>query len=82
MDKLEEALDDPEWEQIKVQAIELKEIYEEHKWKLQLLGDEGEYERLKESIQIIIAATKEKDTTNVRLELATARSLVADIYSL
>lgn len=82
MDQLEQALDHPEWEQITLQADELKDIYEDNKWKLQLLGDEGEYEQLNESINKIIAAAKEEDTTNVRMELATAKSLVTDIYSL
>ncbi|MFC4024703.1 DUF4363 family protein [Oceanobacillus longus] len=82
MDQLEQALDHPKWEQITLQADQLKSIYEDNKWKLQLLGDEGEYERLNESINNIIAAAKEEDTTNVRMELATARSLITDIYSL
>lgn len=82
MDQLEEALDQPDWEQIKLQANELKVIYEDNKWKLQLLGDEGEYESLNETIQRIIAVVKEEDITNMRMELATARALVKDIYSL
>lgn len=82
MDQLEQALDHPEWEQITRQVYELKEIYEDNKWKLQLLGDEGEYEGLNESINKIIAAAKEEDTSNLRMELATVRSLIADIYSL
>jgi len=82
MDHLENALDNPKWEQITQQANELKKIYKDNKWKLQLLGDEGEYEGLNESINKIIAAAKEKDTTNIRLEMATARSLILDIYSL
>lgn len=82
IDQLEHALDRPDWAEITPQVHELKEIYEKNKWKLQLLGDEGEYERLNESINRIIAVTKGKDTTNVRVELATARSLIEDIYSL
>ncbi|WP_176330350.1 DUF4363 family protein [Oceanobacillus rekensis] len=82
MDELEQALDQPEWEEISLQANELKSIYEDNKWKIQLLGDEGEYEGLNESINKMIAAAKEEDTTNVRMELATARSLIKDIYSL
>lgn len=81
MDQFEQALDDPEWKQIRDRADELEKIYNDNKWKIQLLGDEGEYERLSESIHIIIAAAKEEDTTNVRIELATARSLIEDIYS-
>lgn len=82
MDQLEETLDQQDWEKIKVQANELKDIYEDNKWKLQLLGDEGEYELLNETIQRMIAIVKAEDITNFRIELATARSLVADIYSL
>lgn len=81
MDQLEEALDEPDWNEIQLQANELKDVYETSKWKLQLLGDEGEYEGLNESIQKMIAVVKEEDRTNIRMELATARSLVADIYS-
>ena len=82
MDQLEQALDQLDWEKIKLQAKELKAIYEDNKWKLQLIGDEGEYERLNESIHKIIAAANEEDTTNVRMELATARTLITDIYTL
>ena len=74
VDQLEQALDHPKWEQITLRAYELKEVYEDNKWKLQLLGDEGEYEGLNESINNIIAAAKEEDTTNVwnwqRLDLS------------
>ena len=82
IDQLDQALDEPEWEQIKSQSNELKKMYQENKWKLQMLGDEGEYEQLNESINTLIAATKEEDTTSARLELATARTLITDIYSL
>jgi len=46
-----------------------------------LLGDESEYERLNESINRIISATKAK-ATDMRIEMATAKSLILDIYSL
>lgn len=82
IDQLEQALDHKDWEKISYQANELKNIYEDNKWKLQLLGDEGEYEGLNESINKIIAATMEEDVTNVRMEIATARTFVKDIYSL
>ncbi|TSB45904.1 DUF4363 family protein [Alkalicoccobacillus porphyridii] len=82
MDQLEEALDRSDWDQIERHAYKFNEIYKTNKWKLQLIGDEGEYEGLNESIQKMIAGVKEEDITNVRLELASARSLIADIYSL
>src|SRR5699024_632820 len=82
MGHLENASANPKWQQITQQANEPQTIYKDNKCKLQLRGDEGEYEGLKESINKIIAAAKEKDTTNRRLEMATARSLILDIYSL
>ncbi|WP_010649773.1 DUF4363 family protein [Oceanobacillus massiliensis] len=82
IDQLEQALDDSEWKKMNAQAAQLKEIYQDNKWKIQLLGDEGEYEGLYQSINKLIAAAKEEDTVNFRIELSTIRSFVEDIYSL
>lgn len=82
IDQLEKSLDQSDWSELKFQANKLKDIYEKKKWKLQLLGDEGEYERLNESIQKMIAAIKEEDSINVRLELTISKTLIKDIYSL
>lgn len=82
IDQLEKSLNQSEWDELKLHANQLKAIYDKHKWKLQLLGDEGEYERLNESIQKMIAVIKEKDPASVRLELATSKALLKDIYSL
>ena len=82
LDDMEQALDQEDWNTITQHAEELKRVYSDQKWKLQLLGDEGEYESLYRSINNLIAAIKEKDSVNVRLELATAKSLLEDIYSL
>lgn len=54
-------------------------MYLKNSWKKQLLGDEGEYEELHISINILIAAVKEEDPTSARLELATVRSILKDI---
>ncbi len=82
LDDMEQALEQEEWNTLTQHAEELKRIYNDQKWKLQLLGDEGEYENLYRSINNLIAAIKEKDSVNVRLELATTRSFLEDIYSL
>lgn len=82
MDQLELALDQLDWEQIQIHATDLKDTFGKTKWKLQLIGDEGEYEGLNETIQKLLAAVKEEDSTNVRMELASTRSLISDIYSL
>ena len=81
IDQLEEALEHRDWDTVQNRAKGLRNMYEKNKWKLQLLGDEGEYEGLNESINRIIAAIMEEDATNVRIEIATARTIIKDIYS-
>ena len=82
MDHIDEALEQSDWEQLDQYASQFEETYDQNKWKLQLIGDEGEYEGLYESIQKLLAGVKERDSTIVRIELASARALVFDIYSL
>lgn len=82
IDQLEQSLDQPKWDNITTQAEELKNIFKNHKWKIQFIGDEDEYEGLHESINNLIAAAKEQDSTSTRLELATVKSFLEDIYSL
>lgn len=82
IDALEKELDQPDWEEISIQAKKLKKMYEKDKWKIQLIGDEGEYEELYKSINNILATVKEKDTLSTRMEIANTRSLLEDIYSL
>lgn len=82
IDEMEQALSQPEWTVITQQAEELKYMYKDNKWKLQLIGDEGEYESLDESIGKLIEAIKEEDILNVRMELATIKSYLNGIYSL
>lgn len=78
LDKIEEALDQSDWEQLDQYAIQFQETYDQNKWKLQLVGDEALYE----SIQKLLAGVKEQDSTVVRVEMASARALVFEMYSL
>lgn len=82
IDQLEQAIDQSNWDEVLLQSEELKDIYEDSKWKIQLIGDEDEYEGLYQSINNLIAVVKEKDTTNARLQLASIKSILEDIYSL
>ncbi|WP_085524418.1 DUF4363 family protein [Tuberibacillus sp. Marseille-P3662] len=82
IDELQYSLNHSEWEQFTNEANELKRLYEEDKWVLQLLGDEGEYEALHENINQLIAATKEKDRTQTRVSLASIRTLLQNIYTM
>lgn len=82
INEIENTLEYPNWDKITAQAEELKEMYKKDKWKLQLLGDEDEYESLYESINKLIVAIEEKDRTNIRLELSVIHTHIEDIYSL
>ncbi len=81
LDEIEQALNQPEWNMITQYAEDFKKIYEDEQWKLQLLGDEEEYEGLYRSINNLIAAAKEEDSVNLRMELATSRTILEQIFS-
>lgn len=67
---------------LKEQANLIKELYKKNDWKIHLIGDEGEYERLNESINRLIAAIDAEELTDAQIELATLKTIVHDIYSL
>lgn len=78
---IEKALNNQDWEQLKSFGHELVQFHEKTEWKLQLMGDEDEYESLHESINRLIIAIEENDKTEAKLELVTIKTLVEDIYS-
>lgn len=71
-----------DWDKLNAQLDKLMSVYSKNEWKLQLLGDEGEYERLHESINRFITAVEVKGFDEARMELATLKTIVEDIYSL
>jgi len=73
---------EPYWKKLQTDAEKLKKNYQSNKWKIQLLGDEDEYETLNESINKLIIAIEEKDQTQSKLELAIIKVIAEDIYSL
>lgn len=82
MNVIEQQLAAEDWEALSVQIDRLMSAYDKNEWKLQLLGDEGEYERLHESINRLRATIELKDVESASLELATLKTIVGDIYSL
>jgi len=82
INQLEQSLSNEDTLSLKVQVDKLLQVYKHNEWKLQLLGDEGEYERLHESIQRIIVAMEEEDYTEAKIELSTTKTILQDIYSL
>ena len=79
---LEEVLSKEEWKSANSQLKDLKELYKKNDWKLQLLGDESEYEGIDESISRLSAAIKSKDSKQAQLELATIKAYFKEIYSM
>lgn len=79
---IENFIDNEDWDQLNQQVDQLNTLYEKNKWKLQLLGDEDEYESLTETIDRLIVAIDEQDKTQAKLELATVKSILKELYSL
>ena len=67
---------------LQIQVDELRKLYDKHEWKIHLLGDEGEYERLNETINRLKAAIEAEELSDAKLELGTLKTIVKDIYSL
>jgi hypothetical protein len=82
VEAIDQALNNPDWKQLKSLGNELEQFYYRSQWKIQLMGDEDEYESLQESINHLIVAIEEQDITEIKLELATIRTFLEDIYSL
>lgn len=80
--QIDYSITEGKWVETKTLTLKLKELYKNDKWKLQLLGDEGEYEGLYRSINSLIVACEESDSTNAKLELADIESYIEDIFSL
>lgn len=70
-----------DWEQTKKGVKRLKNMSENKKWTLQLLGDEAEYEGINIALEILKESADAKDKTQVKVELGTIRGRLIDIYS-
>lgn len=82
MKKFEVAVEQENWTELENYITKFKDLYDKEKWKVQLLGDEGEYETLEENIDHLIVSIQEKDILETKLTLATIKSLLNFIYSL
>lgn len=81
INSIEQALNATDWKQLKSLSNELEQLYQGNQWKIQLMGDEDEYESLQESINQLIVAIEEQDLTETKLEMATIKTYIEDIYS-
>ena len=81
VEKIKASLKNPNWKEIQALTDELHSMYDKNEWKIQLLGDEDEYESLNESINHLLVAVEEKEVKDAKEELATIKTFLGDIYS-
>jgi Domain of unknown function (DUF4363) len=79
---LEKSIKDEDWKKSQKQLQELKSHYKENMWKLQLIGDESEYEGMHESLLRLEAALEQEDSTQALIELSNIKAYLEQIYSL
>ncbi|WP_052345868.1 DUF4363 family protein [Paucisalibacillus sp. EB02] len=79
---LEVELNKEDWHNANLLLKDMKNLYKKNDWKLQLLGDEAEYEGMNEAISRLSAAIKSEDSKQALLELASIRAYLEEIYSM
>jgi hypothetical protein len=82
IEDLEMVVKKEDWKTADTNLIEFQRYYEKSIWKLQLIGDENEYEGLHESLKRLMAAIDQQDATQSLIELATIRAYLEEIYSM
>ncbi|WP_176481868.1 DUF4363 family protein [Paucisalibacillus globulus] len=82
VEALEVAISQEDWQNANMLLEDLKKLYKKNDWKLQLLGDEAEYEGMNEAISRLSAAIVSLDSKPALLELATIRAYLEEIYSM
>lgn len=79
--EINQTVEHADWRQAKESAKKLSHMYQEKKWKLQLLGDEAEYEGINVELEVLKESVQAKDKTQVKVSLGTIRGHLIDIYS-
>lgn len=81
IDQITHTIDQKNWSKAKTQSMELKKMYARKRWKVQFIGDEGEYEGVEMSLARLSTAIKEKSKVDALLETSELRALFKAIYS-
>lgn len=82
IEAIESSVENETWTLAEEQSKELVNVYDRQKWKLQLIGDEEEYEELIQNINMLKAVISERDATQSKMLISRIRSIVDTIYSL
>ncbi len=79
---MEESMVSPaDWGELEKEANKIRKKYEDHLWKMQLLGNKIEYGSLKHEISKLKAAILSKDEAQVSIHIATINSYLSSIFN-
>ena len=82
INQIKDAANASDWVALEKLGKEIRTQYHNNKWKIQLIGDEGEYEGLEEYINQLVTAIELQSKEETKLALAGIQTLIEDIYSL
>ena len=71
-----------QWTIANQEVAKLRGMYKKEKWKLQLLGDEEEYEGLDREFDHLASAAHDQDKTEAKKSLVHIRAILKAIYSM
>jgi hypothetical protein len=71
-----------QWSLANQEVAKLRGMYKKEKWKLQLLGDEEEYEGLDREFDHLVSAAQDQDKTESKKSLVHIRAILKAIYSM
>lgn len=81
INSINQSVSQADWKQTKKGVKQLKKMYADKKWTLQMLGDEAEYEGINVQLEVLDESANAKDKTQVKVSLGTIRGHLLDIYS-
>jgi hypothetical protein len=70
------------WDLAKREAKKLPRIFEQQKWKYQMIGDEGEYEEVDHEISKLSVIVELEDQSEALITLASILKILREIYSM
>lgn len=81
LQRIEDAIISPsDWTTAEVEVISLKKSFDKNLWKMQLLGDENEYESLKKDLLQLEAAIHAQDKSQTIIFISSIKSEVTSIF--
>lgn len=82
INKIDQLIQKKKWKEAGNETRALRKLYKKKEWKIQLIGDEREYEGIGEGLDALHAAVKVKDKVQATNELANIHALLESVYSM